>query len=75
MNFEYVLQNLKYFVWLNFFKKDVHLFNKLVWWKTFNQNFESPHKKENNKIKLQMNEHDMFLQHVLVLVHWYVSCL
>ena len=33
---------------------------KLVWWKTLNQSFKSPHEKKKLR-KLEMKEHEIFL--------------
>ena len=51
---------------------DVFSFIKLVCRKTFNQRFKSPQEKI-KKIKLQINEHEMFLQQALVLVRLHLS--
>ena len=49
------------FVWSNFLKIWHALIHQISWMKNIKSNFKSPQRRKNEKIELQMNQHEIFL--------------
>ena len=48
-------------VWSNFLKISCALIHLISWMKNLKSNFKSPQRRKNEKIELEMNQHEIFL--------------